>query len=150
MMTGPRNGTVGENMNDIVYGRLPKFHNVFLGRDPGTLKSEIVKKTFTINLFGFETLKLKIRRLKLWKPTARDRSNALHRASIQEGDQRSRGECGTLQQLYAPFALQCHSSLCLQRVPVQMRSRVIQCRTEFWSGIRVHQLDIPEKTKIND
>ena len=23
----------------------------------------------TINLFGFETLKLKIRRLKLWKPT---------------------------------------------------------------------------------
>ena len=28
-----------------------------------------VKKTSTINLFGFETLKLKIRRLKLWKPT---------------------------------------------------------------------------------
>ena len=28
-----------------------------------------VKKTFTINLFGFETLKLKFRRLKLWKPT---------------------------------------------------------------------------------
>ena len=27
------------------------------------------KKTSTINLFGFETLKLKIRRLKLWKPT---------------------------------------------------------------------------------
>ena len=26
-------------------------------------------KTSTINLFGFETLKLKIRRLKLWKPT---------------------------------------------------------------------------------
>ena len=30
-----------------------------------------VKKTSTINLFGFETLKLKIRRLKLWKPTVR-------------------------------------------------------------------------------
>ena len=43
----------------------------FLGRDPGTLKSDIVsKKTSTINLFGFETLRLKIRRLKLWKPTA--------------------------------------------------------------------------------
>ena len=42
----------------------------FLGRDPGTLKSDIVStKTSTNNLFGFETLKLKIRRLKLWKPT---------------------------------------------------------------------------------
>ena len=30
-----------------------------------------VKKTSRINLFRFETLKLKIRRLKLWKPTAR-------------------------------------------------------------------------------
>ena len=30
-----------------------------------------VNKTFTINSFGFETLKLKIRRLKLWKPTVR-------------------------------------------------------------------------------
>ena len=48
------------------HGRFPKFHRVFLGRDPGTLKSDIVsKKTSTINLFGFETLKLKIRRLKL-------------------------------------------------------------------------------------
>ena len=28
-----------------------------------------VKKTSTMNMFGFETLKLKIRRLKLWKPT---------------------------------------------------------------------------------
>ena len=52
------------------YGRFPKVHCVFLGRDPGTLKSDIVsKKTSTMNLFGFETLKLKIRRLKLWKPT---------------------------------------------------------------------------------
>ena len=29
-----------------------------------------VKKTSTIHYFGFETLKLKIRRFKLWKPTA--------------------------------------------------------------------------------
>ena len=28
-----------------------------------------VKRTSTINLLGFETLKLKFRRLKLWKPT---------------------------------------------------------------------------------
>ena len=28
-----------------------------------------VKKTSTINSFGFETLKLRIRRLKFWKPT---------------------------------------------------------------------------------
>ena len=54
----------------IPYGRFPKFHRVFSGRDSGTLKSDIVSiKTSTINLFGFETLKLKIRRLKLWKPT---------------------------------------------------------------------------------
>ena len=38
------------------FGRFPKFHRVFLGRDPGTLKSDIAnKKTSTINLFGFET-----------------------------------------------------------------------------------------------
>ena len=30
-----------------------------------------VQNTSTISLFGFESLKLKIRRLKLWKPTAR-------------------------------------------------------------------------------
>ena len=29
---------------NITYGRLPKFHSVFLGRDPGTLKSDIVSK----------------------------------------------------------------------------------------------------------
>ena len=54
------------------YGRFPKFRFPIseIGRDPGTLKSDIVStKTSTINLFGFETLKLKIRRLKLWKPT---------------------------------------------------------------------------------
>ena len=49
---------------------ISEISSCFLGRDPGTLKSDIVStKTSTINLFGFETLKLKIRRLKLWKPT---------------------------------------------------------------------------------
>ena len=61
-------------LNLAIYGRFSKCHRVFLGRDPGTLKSDIVsKKTSTIKLFGFETLKLKIRRLKLWKPTVRTR-----------------------------------------------------------------------------
>ena len=56
------------NNNYTVYFR--NFIVFLLGRDPGTLKSDIVsKKTSTINLFGFETLKLRIRRLKLWKPT---------------------------------------------------------------------------------
>ena len=50
----------------LTHGRFPKFHRVVLGRDPGTLKSDIVsKKTSTMHLFGFETLELKIRRLKL-------------------------------------------------------------------------------------
>ena len=44
----------------FAHSRFLKCHRVVLGRDPGTLKSDIVsnKKTFTINLFGFETLKL--------------------------------------------------------------------------------------------
>ena len=59
------------NHHQIIHNRFPKFHRVFLGRDPGTQKSDIVsKKTSTINLFGVETLKLKFRRLKSWKPTA--------------------------------------------------------------------------------
>ena len=37
-----------------------------------------VKKASTIMLFGFETLKLKIRRLKLWKPTALSLSHTCH------------------------------------------------------------------------
>ena len=44
---------------------------VFFGPRPWHIEiRHRVKKTPTINLFGFETLKLKIRRLKLWKPTA--------------------------------------------------------------------------------
>ena len=51
-------------------GRFPKFHSVFVG--PGPWHIEIrhrVKQTSTISLCGFEILKLKSRRLKLWKPT---------------------------------------------------------------------------------
>ena len=52
------------------YGRFPKFHLCFFGPRPWHIEiRHRVKKTFTINLFGFETLQLKIRRLKLWKPT---------------------------------------------------------------------------------
>ena len=43
---------------------------MFFGPSPWHIEiRHRVKKTPTINLFGFETLKLKIRRLKLWKPT---------------------------------------------------------------------------------
>ena len=48
------------------------FRNFIVSFGPRPWHIEIrhrVKKTSTINLFGFETLKLKIRRLKLWKPT---------------------------------------------------------------------------------
>ena len=56
---------------DFQHGRLPKFHRVFVGPRPWHIDiRHRVKKTSTINLFGFETLKLKVRRLKLWKPTA--------------------------------------------------------------------------------
>ena len=51
-------------------GRFPKFHRVFWGRDPGTLKSDIVsKKHPQLICSDLETLNLKFRRLKLWKPT---------------------------------------------------------------------------------
>ena len=67
---GSGGGVGGRPRRPPRYGRFPKFHRVFFGRDPGTLKSDIVStKTYTLNLFGFETLKLKIRRLKFWKPT---------------------------------------------------------------------------------
>ena len=41
----------------------------FLGRDPGTLKSDIVSKRDPQLICSDLRLKLKIRRLKLWKPT---------------------------------------------------------------------------------
>ena len=43
---------------------------VFFGLRPWHIEiRHRVKQISTINLFGFEILKLKIRRLKLWKPT---------------------------------------------------------------------------------
>ena len=55
---------------DMMYGRFPKFHRVFVGPRPWHIEiRHRVKKTSTINLFAFETLELKFRRLKLWKPT---------------------------------------------------------------------------------
>ena len=42
---------------------------VFLGRDPGTLKSDIVSEKYPQLVCSDLRLKLKIRRLKLWKPT---------------------------------------------------------------------------------
>ena len=61
--------------------RLPDFElrsiseisSCFLGPRPWHIEiRHRVKKSSTINSFGFETLKLKIRRLKLWKPTVVD------------------------------------------------------------------------------
>ena len=50
-------------------GRFPKFHRVFVWPRPWHIEiRHRVKRISTINLFGFETLKLKIRRLKLWRP----------------------------------------------------------------------------------
>ena len=46
---------------------------VFFGLRPWHIEiRHRVKKTYTINFFGFEILKLKIRRLELWKPTVRN------------------------------------------------------------------------------
>ena len=57
-------------MQQWSYGRFPKFHSVFLGRDLGTLKSDTVsKKHPQLICSGLRILKLKIRRLKLWKAT---------------------------------------------------------------------------------
>ena len=59
-----------EHMNNVTYGRFPKFHRVFVGPRPWHIEiRHRFKKTSTTNLLGFETLTLKIRRLKLWKPT---------------------------------------------------------------------------------
>ena len=49
---------------------ISEISSCFLGPRPWHIEiRHRVKKTSTIDLFGFETLKLKIRRLKLWKPT---------------------------------------------------------------------------------
>ena len=51
---------------------ISKISSCFFGPRPWHIEiRHRVKRTSTINLFGFETLRLKIRRLKLWKPTVR-------------------------------------------------------------------------------
>ena len=57
---------------------ISEISSCFLGPRPRHIEiRHRVKKTSTINLFGFETLKLKIRRLKLWKPTVVIRAGLL-------------------------------------------------------------------------
>ena len=57
------------------YGRFPKFHRVFLGRDPGTLKSDIVsKKHPQLICSDLRLSNCKIRRLTFWKPTVPESS----------------------------------------------------------------------------
>ena len=54
-----------------------------------------VKKTSTTNSFGLETLKLKIRRLKLWKPTVQSAGptrNDGGKSSDDDGSNRSNDE----------------------------------------------------------
>ena len=58
------------------YGRFSEISSFFVGPRPWHIEiRHRVKNTSTIDLFGFETLKLRIRRLKLWKPTARDHAS---------------------------------------------------------------------------
>ena len=58
-----------ENIILYMYGRFPKFHRVFWAGTLAHWNPTSCQKKSTINLLGVETLKLKIRRLKLWKPT---------------------------------------------------------------------------------
>ena len=54
----------------IVLRSISEISSCFLGPRPWHIEiRHRVKRISTMNLFGFETLKLKIRRLKLWKPT---------------------------------------------------------------------------------
>ena len=58
---------------DLALRSISEISSCFFGPRPWHIEiRHRVKKTSTINLFGFETLKLKIRRLKLWKPTVLD------------------------------------------------------------------------------
>ena len=54
----------------IIIRSISEISSCFFGPRPWHIEiRHRVKKTSKINLFGFETLKLKSRRLKLWKPT---------------------------------------------------------------------------------
>ena len=70
MLSGHLFGHTSWTAADALLRSISEISSCFFG--PRPWHTEIrhrVKKTSTINLFGFETLKLKIRRLKLWKPT---------------------------------------------------------------------------------
>ena len=57
---------------------ISEISSCFFGPSPWHIEiRHRVKKASTINLFGFETLKLKIRRLKLWKPTIHEKFTRL-------------------------------------------------------------------------
>ena len=64
---------IGEDMCVYIYQQLRSISEIsscFFGPRPWHIEiRHRVKKTSTTNLFGFETLKLKIRRSKLWKAT---------------------------------------------------------------------------------
>ena len=54
----------------VMVRSISEISSCFFGPRPWHIEiRHRVKRTSTINLFGFETLELKIRRLKLWKPT---------------------------------------------------------------------------------
>ena len=65
----PRRGSGGSGGPPWVRS-ISEISSCFFGPRPWHIEiRHRVKKTPTISSFGFETLKLKIRRLKLWKPT---------------------------------------------------------------------------------
>ena len=77
MMCATRNASTTMATSNA-YGRFPKFNRVFVGPRPWHIEiRHRVKKTSTMNLLGFETLKLKNRRLKLWKPTVTTMANTI-------------------------------------------------------------------------
>ena len=60
----------GRTLRALYVRSISEISSCFLGPRPWHIEvRHRVNKTSTINLFGFETLNLKIRRLKLWKPT---------------------------------------------------------------------------------
>ena len=64
----PRTG-ISDSCLDLVRS-ISEVSSCFFGPRPWYIEIQHrVKRTSTINLFGFETLKLNIWRLKLWKPT---------------------------------------------------------------------------------
>ena len=68
---------------------ISEISSCFFGPKPWHIEiRHRVKQTSTINLFGFETLKLKIRRLKLWKPTAQEGNKQPWRQELGGGGDR--------------------------------------------------------------